>query len=159
VDLGEQLTGLGRDAERGEVARARDERVDDFRARLVVEIRLFPLEDGHVLEQLRLVLEVDEQIGRERELVQVQAIRVAPDVREAAGIPVGKRLEQDAIDDAEDRGHRADAERERQGRDGHESRFLAEAAKRQSDVTQKRAHGMDVSSLHKDERCRGEVSR
>ena len=50
---------------------------------------------------------------------------------------VGKRLQQDGVDQAEDGGAGSDAERESENRDGSEAGIFAEHAESETDVLQK----------------------
>ena len=53
---------------------------------------------------------------------------------ETVGVPIGKRLEENAVGDAEDRGVRGDAERDREQDDERVSRGVAQRADRVPDV-------------------------
>jgi hypothetical protein len=60
------------------------------------------------------LLEVEEVRRRQRIARQVLLRVEAPDVHEAGIISIGQRLQQHAVDDGEDRGGGADAERQRE---------------------------------------------
>ena len=65
-------------------------------------------------------------------------------VHDAVGFGVGKRPQQDAVDDAEDRGIGADAEAERQDERERESRHAGQGAQREANIAD---HG-DSSAVH-----------
>ena len=76
---------------------------------------------------------------RHAELVDVEAGRNLLDADELVGVRVGQRLDQHAIDDAEDRGVGADAERQREHDGQREPWAPAHAAQRQAQIAA-RAH-------------------
>jgi hypothetical protein len=65
---------------------------------------------------------------------------IVPDDGEPVGIAVGHGAKQDAVDDAEDSGVRADAKRERQDGDEREAGALLEDANGKSEVLPERLH-------------------
>ncbi len=73
--------------------------------------------------------ELDELRRRNPELVEAKRGELARDEDQALGRRVRQRLEDDAVDDAEDRGVGANPERQRQNRHGGVARALAQAAK------------------------------
>ena len=75
---------------------------------------------GHGVEDGVVPLPVEEVQGRDA--VAVAARRFFEDADDPVGIPIGQRPEQNAIDETENRGVRADAQCERENRDGGESR-------------------------------------
>src|SRR5206468_12803828 len=64
-----------------------------------------------------------------------------PDEDEAIRVFIGERPQKDAIEQAEDRGVGADAERQRQERDQREDWVLAERADRVTDILHWRLDG------------------
>jgi hypothetical protein len=77
--------------------------------------------DGRRLEPLAHLLHVEVLEHREH-LVRVGVLLVdAAEIDEPLGLAVRQRAEEDAADDAEDRGVRADPDRERQHHDGEEA--------------------------------------
>ena len=65
---------------------------------------------------------------------------VVPDDGEARGIAIGHAAEQDSVDDAENRGVRADAEREGEYGDGCECRALSQHPRAKNQVLPERSH-------------------
>ena len=115
-----------RNPERREIAVRRDRGVDHLGQPRLGDVHATVLEQRQVLEHAVVFLEEQEQIWRKRELRIVQPGRGAPHVHEAVRVRIRQRLEQDAVDDAEDRGRGGNAERQRQRRDEQELRFLAQ---------------------------------
>ena len=75
------------------------------------------------------------------------AIRVLfPERDQLRGIAVGQGVEQDRFDDAEDSGVCADAEHEREDRDGGESGLPFQRAARVSNVSKQAAHAPQLSA-------------
>ena len=68
------------------------------------------------------------------------ARHVLPDADEPRGVRVRQRTDEHAVHDAEDRGVRADAERERRDRDGREQRRARQATKRPLELDRDDAH-------------------
>ena len=85
------------------------------------------IERGHLVEGGALRAPVVEVRGGDGEELAKGGMSF-PEGEEAAGMGVGKRLEEDAVDDSEDGGIGADAEGEREDGDGGEGRILAQAA-------------------------------
>ena len=77
--------------------------------------------------------------GHDRERLRANA-EVDPETGDAAGIAVGKRTKQHAVDDAEDRGRGADTQRQGQGGDDGEAGAPRERPPRVTDVLDERAH-------------------
>ena len=67
--------------------------------------------------------------------------------QEPSRIRVGKRPQEDAVDDAEDRGVGADAERQRRHGDGGEAGVRGEAAQSVADVLQQCLHHSLLSAV------------
>ena len=126
--LGEDTAAIGGNAERleqrrrsghgvhafGRIALAQVDRVRPIRANLGVRPR--PLAQLEVLRR------------RDPELVEPEAGELARDHHELAGLRVGERFEDDAVDDAEDRAIGADAQRERQDGEECEARRSRQAS-------------------------------
>ena len=89
------------------------------------------------LAPLLIVAEVARRHDRERLRANAE---VDPEVGDAAGIAVGKRTKQHAVDDAEDRGRGADPQRQGQGGDDGEPGAPRERPPRVTDVLDERAH-------------------
>ena len=138
---GEQAASGGGNAEK------RKQRVGD-----VEPLYLFGLVDagdavgvalvhGDVLEALAL-LAIDEIVrGRHVEVFDLDAGGGVPDADEAVGLGIGKRLEEDAFDDAENEGVGADAGGEGDEGDGGEERGEAETAEDLFELLQEGLHG------------------
>jgi hypothetical protein len=92
------------------------------------------LGDRHVIEDSVFTLIEHEQVGGERKAVVPEPRSRARDGDEPLGGWMGEWLQQHAVDDAEDRRHRANPERERQRGNDEESRLLAKHAERLADV-------------------------
>jgi hypothetical protein len=83
----------------------------------------------------RSALDLPVLVGQRRDEILV-AVRVRlPDDDEARRILIGKLIEEDGLDDAEDRRVRADAEDQRQDRDGGERRLPEERPNRVAKIT------------------------
>ena len=80
------------------------------------------------------------QIGRERRIELLHLGNVLPDQVEAAGLLVGKRAEQDPVDDAEDGGVCTDAKRQGEDCDEREAGCAGQGAESVSDVLPERIH-------------------
>ena len=115
--------------------------VDHFRRAGLRDVDALVLEERHVLEHLVVLPVEEEKVRRQRELVEVEAWRRAPDVDQPVGMWIRQRLEQHAVDDAEDGGDGADAERQRERRNDQEPRLLSEAAASVTEVFEDRSHG------------------
>jgi hypothetical protein len=87
---------------------------------------------GHELEGGRLILPVEEV--ERGDAVAVEIRRLFPDLDDPLGLGIGKPLEQDAVEEAEDRDVGAEAERERQNGEGREPGILGEGAQREPDI-------------------------
>ena len=75
------------------------------------------------------MLAIDEVVGgRHVEIGDVDARGRVPDADEFVGLGIGKRLEQDALEDAEEDGIAADSGSERDNRDGGKQWSVREAA-------------------------------
>ena len=115
---------------------------------------------GHEVEDGVIRLPVEEiQRG---DAVAVAAGRLLEDTDDPIGIRVRQRLEQDAVNEAEDRGVGADAERQREDRDRCKSRTLRQGSPAVTQVLEQRIeHGqaapvavdffrlLDPAELHK----------
>jgi hypothetical protein len=77
---------------------------------------------------------------RQREVDNVAVAQVGPHRAEPRGIAVGERAQQHGVDHAEDRGGRADAERNRQDGGDGKGRLPAQAAHREREVAYERLH-------------------
>src|SRR4029079_3699327 len=71
---------------------------------------------------------------------EFQPRSVAPDIHESIGIRIRQRFQQDAVDDAEDRGDGSNAQRQGQCRDEGEPWLFPQPAQRQPDVIEQGAH-------------------
>src|SRR5262249_6629132 len=67
-------------------------------------------------------------------LIMYAALVAPPDVHQAVGIFVRKRFENDAVEDAEDRGVGPDAKRKRENDDECEDRFLQQGARAEAQI-------------------------
>ena len=106
---------------------------DRLRCARQVDALIHPAVDG--IEGVGVALEI-EVFGRGDPEVAQSAIgeigEFGEDADQAAGVGVGQGPQQDGVDDAEDGGGRADAEREAGYRRGGEARLLGEAGGRRS---------------------------
>jgi hypothetical protein len=105
---------------------------------------------GHPLDRLGAGLQIErvqsgaahalEGAGHRRGVRELGRGEVVRQRQESGGIRIRKGPQQDAVDDAEDRGVGADAERE--GRDGHcgESRVRREAAQGEAQILAESSH-------------------
>ena len=85
--------------------------------------------------------------GAKRDVVPVLAGFLDVDGDELLGVRIGERPQQRRVDDAEERGGHADAERERQpGQDG-EGRLMAQLAQRVLHVLKDRLHHASASDV------------
>jgi hypothetical protein len=91
-------------------------------------------EERRVLDRRRLSLAIEVVGNRHARLRQAHQRVPVPDEHEPFGLGIRQRLEQQLVEEAENGGVRADAERERQHRDEREDRVLAEAPERVTDV-------------------------
>ena len=114
---------------------------DHFRRSGLGEVHEPGLEEGHVLEHRVVLLVEDEHVRRQRELVVAEARRGTANRDEAIGVGVGERLQQHAVDDAEDRGDGAEAERQRERGDDQETRLFQQQAASVADIVNERVHG------------------
>jgi hypothetical protein len=62
------------------------------------------------------------------------------DLHHSVGADIGERIDQDAVDDAEDRAGRANAQRQREDRRQRESRTTAQFARRIPEIADDRVH-------------------
>ena len=83
-------------------------------------------------ERAIALAELEELRRRHPELVEAHARELARDEHELLGVRIAERSQDDAVDDAEDRGVGADAQREREHGDERESGNAAQAANRRS---------------------------
>ena len=86
--------------------------------------------DAHILKDPILAAVGEIQRWRNVEVVDVDARGGVPERDELFGVGIGQRLEQDAVDHAEHRRVRADADSERQQRQDREHRRLRESSQR-----------------------------
>ena len=91
------------------------------------------------LEGGRALLEVDEIGIRHAGVTNAAALGGLVQDQQPIGLGVGQRLDQDAVDDAEERGVDADAEREAEDDDGRDTGVVHEAADGVADVAE--GHG------------------
>ena len=119
----QQPTVEGLRAEQVEEARRRQQHLDPLRLgerRFSAAADQRPaatLRDRQLGERSILVLDVDELARRRPVLRDVDARRPEPQHGQSVGIRIWERLEQERVDDAEDRRVRSDSDRER--RDDH----------------------------------------
>ena len=85
------------------------------------------LDERQRLERLRARAPLEE-VQRMHRDGRLRIRRLFPERDEATGIRIRQRTQQHRVDEAEDRGVRADAEREREHGDRREARALAEAS-------------------------------
>ena len=115
-----------RAAEHVEHVRGHEQRVGDLGAAVGLQLRR--RHEGEValeaVERGVHLLEVEEVGRRQRIARQVLLGVEAPDVHEPRVIAIGQRLQQHAVDDGEDRGGGADAERQREHGERAEHRRL-----------------------------------
>jgi hypothetical protein len=108
-------------AERGKHLRLDGRRADAQGLAAAGEVERRVLKRAHLFERSRLTPIVLELALRHPCLVPVDP--VAPEHHHSSRIAVGQGAQHDGIHDAENRGVRADAERERQDRDERERRL------------------------------------
>ena len=129
------------DAEQREVVAGDHLRRDLLRLGPAAPVQLREGERRHPGEHLVLVAEVLVVEMRERQVARVALVE-HEDRHQPVRLGHGHRLQQDDVDHAEDRGVRADAEREGERRDDGEGRALRQHAKAVAQVLEhKRASG------------------
>ena len=130
-------------AEHGEEVRRRLDRADPLRVVPRLGQRQLRIPPGRgIVEHLRQAAIVDEVDRRDPLVRQPLAVVGFPHHRQAIGIGIWKRAQHHAIEDAEDRGGRADPERQRQHRRDREPRRPPQQAPAEPDVLQQRVHGV-----------------
>jgi hypothetical protein len=98
------------------------------------------LVDADVLEGF-ILFAIDEVVGRSHvEIIDVDTGSGVPDADEFVGLGIGKRLEKDAFEDAEDDGVAANAGGESDERDYREKGGACKAAENLFQVEHKRSH-------------------
>jgi hypothetical protein len=131
----ESASDEGPTPERREERRSDRQRAQLFRLALGGEVDASHREQRGVLEGGRLGFPVDVIGNRDRCLGQADERIPVPDEHEPVGIAVRQRAEQDPVQEAEDGGVGADAERQCQHGDGRKNGLLAERADRVPDVS------------------------
>ena len=101
-------------------------------------VGVLPAERGQALEAAAVLLPVDEVRIGDRHAREVRRRLAEP--HQAVGIAVGQRLEENAVDDAEDGGVGADPERQRDHRDGREARVPGQHAQAVPNVLEQDPH-------------------
>ena len=91
------------------------------------------LREGHLLEGMVLVLNVDVLAGRGPIAQNADCGRMQPDGREPVGMRIGKRTQQQRVDHAEDGGIGADADGQRGHDDQGQAPRSCEACERRSE--------------------------
>jgi len=92
----------------------RNDGVHDFRIAVAGEIRAPTLIERHGLKHLVLALVGEVDVRRQHELVVAQPWRMTPDIHQPVARRVRQRLQQNAVDDAEDQRVGANSHRQRQ---------------------------------------------
>ena len=125
-------------AERAEEIRGDHGTAEALRLVRAGEVVVLIAVDGHRRERLRHALPVEEIQVADRPFVESR--RVVVDGGELAGVGIGERVEQHAVDDGEERGVRADAEREGEHGGRREAGRLEQHANRVAQIVQQCAH-------------------
>ena len=140
IGLRERAAQRGRDREQREERRRDDVRDRAFRfadaaARALAAERRVLIADGrHLFERALPLADVRELGGGHRRLAEADLPVGVPDDGQPVGALVRDALEQDRVDDAEDRRARADADGNRGERGGGEQRRLARRAQRAAEI-------------------------
>jgi len=129
----EGASELRADAEQREVVRRDEQQPHLFRPLGAREVVLVEPGRRHVLENAG-VLQVLPLGLRDADVVRAHAREVVLHGDELLGVGEGERVEQRRVDDAEDGGRGADAERDGQDGDGREARRLAQEPRGKADV-------------------------
>ncbi len=118
----------GRNAEQRKRAVGNVKSVEAFGFSNASDADGIPVVDANVLKSL-ILLAIDEVVGgRHVEVGNVDAGRGVPDADQFVGIRIGKRLEEDAFENAEDNSVAADAGSESDERNDGEERGVGQAA-------------------------------
>ena len=104
---------------------------------------------GDARQHRRIALHVEIVRGRERGVDALR--RRAGDAKDTVGLRVGKRPQHHAINEAEDGGGAADAERERDQRDEREARHASKRSEGVPQVLTEYAHGRSTLTRQKAE--------
>ncbi len=127
-------------AEHGKEAGLRAEHVNALRPFAAGQRESAALRDGHLVEGVVLVLNVDVLAGRGPVAENADCRRMQPDGRQPVGMRIGKRTQQQRVDHAENGGIGADAD----GQGGHDDQrqhhVLAKHAKGVAKILEPEAH-------------------
>ena len=139
----EEPSGERAYAEDGEEVGRDVRRRDRFRLSRTGQRHAVGGQDRHLLEDVVLRLPVEVVRRRDAEGLHAGEDVLRRNVRhddEAVRVGIREGLQEDGVDDAEDRRVRADAEREDADRHGRKARVLPQHAERVSDVLRERSH-------------------
>ena len=123
-----------------EQARRREQSLHPLRLVETEKRAAATLRDGHLFERSVLRPEVDVLPWRGPVLRDVDSGGSQPEHREAIGIRVGKRFQQERVDHAEDRGVRADPDRQRGDDHEGDARASSQGANGVADVLHESRH-------------------
>ena len=126
--LGEEPPDRGVCAEQREKIRRDADRPDALRLAAAGQVFVAADRDRHLFEAPARGLDVDILRRRKPVLGDAEAGRAVPENGEPIGVLIGKRPKDERVRDAEDRGVRADAERDRQHGGGDERAIPREPA-------------------------------
>ncbi len=143
LELREPTSAHRPHAERLKRAVGDDERAYSLRLTEASQRRgiLTPQTDAGQRPVLIPVREIQRRIGTE--IIYIHAWSGMPDPHELVRVRIWQRLDQHRVDDAEDRGGRADAERERQHRSKRECGPSRQAAQRVAQIATHRIQRSD----------------
>jgi hypothetical protein len=125
-------------AEQLEIRPVNDLGVDQFGLAGAVDDEAIRQPGRHAVVQLRLIAPVEIIGKRCTATLDLLALHVAPDLNKTFGVGIRQRPQDDGVDQSEDGGGRADAEREREHRADGRCRVLPDGTPR---VSQIRSHG------------------
>ncbi len=105
------------------------------------------LGDRHLLERSVLVPDIDVLAGRRPVLGNVDPRRPQPQHGQPIGIGIRQGLQQDPVDDAEDRGIGADSDGERRDDDEGRNRAAPQHAQGVAEILEQGVHGLILRQL------------
>ncbi len=132
---------LGAGAEHRQQVRRHADRADALGLAVAGQVLVAADRERDLLEPAVARPDVEVLRGREPVLHDAEARRAVPEDDEAVGIRVGQRAQQERAGDAEDRGVRADAQRDREHGGEREPGRLPEGPERVAEVLRERLHG------------------
>ena len=118
----------------------RAQHVDPFRLLAARQGECAALRDGHLVERMVLILNVDVLAGRRPVAQNSDSRRMQPDSRQPVWMRIGERTQQQRIDHAEDGGIGADSNAQRGQNHQRQHHILAKHAKGIAEILQPEVH-------------------